>query len=196
MPKSYTETERTLIRNRLQEEAVKCLSQYGVRHTTVDELVKRVHIPKGTFYLFYPSKEMLLFEVIQKEHERINRQLFDALKTLQPQQINAEVLTDLIYDFFRMTEQMLILKLMESGDVDLLVRKLPPETVQAHFKEDTDDIAKLFALLPIRKEVDIETVSAAFHAIYYATLHAQQIGENRYDQALRMLIHGVVSQIL
>ena len=52
------------------------------------------------------------------------------------------------------------------------------------------------ALLPIRKEVDIETVSAAFHAIYYATLHAQQIGENRYDQALRMLIHGVVSQIL
>ena len=38
----------------------------GVKKTTVDELVKRTGIPKGTFYLFYPSKEMLLFDVSQE----------------------------------------------------------------------------------------------------------------------------------
>ncbi|WP_286081321.1 TetR/AcrR family transcriptional regulator [Parablautia intestinalis] len=39
---------------------------YSIRcpATTVDEIVKRVNIPKGTFYLFYKSKELLLFEVI------------------------------------------------------------------------------------------------------------------------------------
>ena len=52
MPKSYSDQEREYIVKRLKEEAAKCLSQYGVRRTTVDELVQRVGIPKGTFYLF------------------------------------------------------------------------------------------------------------------------------------------------
>ena len=30
--------------------------------------------------------------------------------------------------------------------------------------------------------------------IYYVTLHKKEIGESGYDQALRMLIHGVVTQ--
>lgn len=63
MPKSYSEQEREYIKTRLKEEAAKCLAQYGVRRTTVDEIVKRVNIPKGTFYLFYKSKELLLFDV-------------------------------------------------------------------------------------------------------------------------------------
>lgn len=56
MPKSYSEQEWEYIRKRLKEEAAKCLARYGARRTTVDEIVKRVNIPKGTFYLFYKSK--------------------------------------------------------------------------------------------------------------------------------------------
>ncbi|MDY4210978.1 MAG: TetR/AcrR family transcriptional regulator [Treponema sp.] len=37
-----------------------------MKKTTVDELVKRTGIPKGTFYLFYPSKEILLFDISQE----------------------------------------------------------------------------------------------------------------------------------
>ena len=61
MPKRFSEEERAYIVSRLKEEAAKCMAQYGIRKTTVDEIVRRVKIPKGTFYLFYQSKEMLLF---------------------------------------------------------------------------------------------------------------------------------------
>ena len=70
----FVKQEREYIRKRLKEEAAECLARYGVRRTTVDELVKRVNIPKGTFYLFYKSKELLLFEVIQEQQEIVNRQ--------------------------------------------------------------------------------------------------------------------------
>lgn len=196
MPKSYSDQEREYIRKRLKEEAAKCLAQYGVRRTTVDEIVKRVNIPKGTFYLFYPSKELLLFEVIQEEHEAVNQKLYQALSELADSELSAEKITDVILDFYKMTENMLILKLLDAGDVELLVRKLPREVVEAHFQDDTDTIEKMFALLPVKKEVDIKVISAAFHGIYYATLHKKEIGEEQYDQALRMLIHGVVIQIL
>lgn len=50
-------------------------------------------------------------------------------------------------------------------------------------------------LLPVKKEVDVKVFGAAFHAIYYATLHKKEIGEEGYDQALRMLIYGIVTQL-
>ena len=45
MPKTYSEQEKAYIRERLLAEAKKSLAQYGIRKTTVDELVKRL-IPR------------------------------------------------------------------------------------------------------------------------------------------------------
>lgn len=196
MPKSYSEEEREYIKKRLKEEAAKCLAQYGVRRTTVDEIVKRVNIPKGTFYLFYKSKELLLFEAIQEQHEIVNRELYQAISNLATKELSAEELTDVIFEFYKMTERMPILKLLDLGEVELLVRKLPREIVEEHLQDDTDTIEKMFALLPIKKEVDIKVMSAIFHAIYYATLHKSEIGEEHYDVALHTLIYGVVTQVI
>lgn len=196
MPKSYSEQEREYIRNRLKEEAAKCLTIYGVRRTTVDELVKRVNIPKGTFYLFYKSKELLLFEVIQEQQEIINNRLYQTISSIAGTEFSAENLTDAIFEFYKMAEKMPILKLLDLGEVELLVRKLPQETVAAHLQDDTDTIEKMLALLPVKKNVNIKVISSAFHAIYYATLHKAEIGEEQYDDALRVLIYGIVTQLI
>lgn len=196
MPKSYSEQEREYITKRLKEEAAACMGQYGIRKTTVDEIVKRVNIPKGTFYLFYKSKELLLFDVIQEQHELINNRLYQAVSEMTGKDFSADKLTDLIFDFFKMTENMPMLKQLDAGEVELLVRKLPPEIVAEHFRDDTDTIGKMFALLPVKDGVDVKVISAAFHAIYYATLHKAEIGEEEYDKALRALICGIVIQFI
>lgn len=196
MPKSYSEQEREYIRKRLKEEAAACMGQFGIRRTTVDEIVKRVNIPKGTFYLFYKSKELLLFDVIQEQHELINQKLYQEISRFSHEPFSVEKLTDVIFEFYKMTEEMPMFQLMDSQEIELLVRKLPREVVEAHLQDDTDSIQKLFSFLPVKKEVDIKVVSAAFHAIYYATLHKDEIGEDGYDEALRMLIQGLITQVL
>ena len=196
MPKSYSKQEKEYIKKRLKEEAAKCLAQYGVRRTTVDEIVKRVNIPKGTFYLFYKSKELLLFEAIQEQHEIVNRALYQTLSNIADTGFSAEKLTNAIFEFYKMTENMPILKMLDLGEVELLARKLPREIVEEHLQDDTDTIEKMFALLPIKKEVDIKVISAVFHAIYYATLHKSEIGEEQYDEALHTLIYGIVIQFI
>jgi len=196
LPKCYSEQEREYIKKRLKEEAVKCLAQYGVRRTTVDEIVKRVNIPKGTFYLFYKSKELLLFEAIQEQHESVTQGLYQAISALANQELSAEKLTDVIFKFYKMTEEMPILELLDSNEVELLARKLPREVVEEHLQDDTEMIGKMFALLPLNKEVDINVMSAVFHAIYYASLHKAEIGEEQYDKALRALIYGIVTQVI
>lgn len=196
MPKTYSEQEREYIRKRLKEEAANCLARYGVRRTTVDEIVKRVNIPKGTFYLFYKSKELLLFDAIKEQHEFVSRELYRTISGIADTDFSAEKLTDVVFGFYKMTEKMPILKLLDSGEVELLVRKLPREIVEEHLQDDTDTIAKMFALLPVKKKVDIKVLSAAFHAIYYATLHKAEIGEEQYDEALRTLIYGIAIQVV
>ena len=62
--------------------------------------------------------------------------------------------------------------------------------------DDTDTIERMLALLPVRKEADVKVISAAFHAIYFATLHKAEIGEEQYDEALRTLIYGMVIQLI
>ncbi len=162
-----------IYQKKLKEEAAKRLAQYGVRRTTVDEIVKRVNIPKGTLYLFYKSKELLLFDAIQEQHEIVSHELFQTVSNLGTQEFSAEKLPNVILEFYKMTEKMPILKSLELGEVELLVRKLPPEVVQAHLQDDTDTMEKMFALLPLEKEIDLKVMRAVFHAIYYTTLHKE-----------------------
>ena len=117
MPKSYSEDERALIINKLKEEAGKCLIQYGIKRTTVDEIVKRVRIPKGTFYLFYKSKELLLFDVILEQHNLVEEKMLLLINSVDQSSINAEHLTDLILKFFQLTDETPLLKRSEERRV-------------------------------------------------------------------------------
>ena len=140
-------------------------------------------------------KQLLLFDVIQEQQRNINCELYQAISEIADTEFSAEKLTDVIFGFYKMTEEMLILKLIDVNEVELLVRKLPREIVEEHFQDDTDTIEKMLALFPVKKEVDIKVLSAAFHAIYFATLHKAEIGE-QYDEALYSLIYGIVTQII
>ena len=82
MPKVYSDEEKKAIIERLKREANILMQEKGVKKTTVDELVKRAGIPKGTFYLFYPSKEMLLFDVSQDFHEQVDSYIEDGIKSI------------------------------------------------------------------------------------------------------------------
>ena len=80
--------------------------------------------------------------------------MYQAISELAEQSFSAEKLTDIIFEFYKMTEEMPIFRLMDSEEIELLVRKLPREVVEAHLQDDTDTIQKLFALLPVKKEAD------------------------------------------
>lgn len=196
MPKSYSEQEKEYIKKRLKEEAAKCLAKFGVRHTTVDEIVRRVNIPKGTFYLFYQSKELLLFEVILEEHEMIERKVYQAVSEMKQDGDIAGQLTKIVCDFFLTASKSPILKMINTNEVEILERKLPPEVLKKHLEHDSLAMEKVFSLLPIKKEADKDIFSAAFRAVYFATLHEDEIGEEYYEDVLYLLVKGLIDQII
>lgn len=196
LPKSYSEQEREYIIKKLKEEAGKCLVQYGIRRTTVDEIVKRVKIPKGTFYLFYKSKELLLFDVILEQHNLVEEKMFESMSSIDFTSITAQQLTTLLLKFFKLADEIPILKVISSDEVEILTRKLPPEVVAEHFSHDHDMLKQLFSMIPLKPDVNFEILTSTFQAIYLVSLRKEEIGEKNYDEVLRCLIYGVAMQIL
>lgn len=196
MPKCYSTEEKEYIANRLREEAAKCLDQYGIKRTTVDEIVKRVKIPKGTFYLFYASKEMLLFEVILEQHDKIEKQLMDAISSLNINEVTIDNLTDILFVFYKRAEDMPILKMLNTDEIELITRKLPKGVVQNHLVNDNLLIEHIFEVLGKEKNNDLEAFSAAFRNIYFAALHSNEFDNDNFDDSLRLLIKGLVIQLL
>ena len=193
MPKCYSPQERDYIRKRLKEEAASCLMPYGVRRTTVDELVQRVNIPKGMFYLFYKTKELLLFEVILEQHDQMEKTMMQEISRFDPKHMDCEAMTTMLFQFYKMAEKLPIL--LNPREVELLARKLPAEILAQHMGHDTDMIEQLLKRFPLKNH-NPQTLSAAFRAIYMATLHEKEIGSEHYDEALKLLIRGLVLQIL
>lgn len=196
MPKSYTEQEREYIRRRLKEEAAKCLVQYGIRRTTVDEIVKRVKIPKGTFYLFYKSKELLLFDVILEQHEIIEQMISEEMSGIDPSDFSAEQLTDILFRIYQLPSELPILKVIDSDAIILLAQKLPQGVLEEHFGNDDALMERVFSNLPIKQGIDPKAFSSAFHSLYFSTLHKDEIGEENYNEGLRLLIYGLVTQLI
>ncbi len=194
MPKTFTDYEREYIKKRLMEEAQNCLKLYGIRKTTVDELVKRANIPKGTFYLFFESKEILFYEVLCLFHDELQNGLMREIEALDGR-VPAERLTELLLGLYQKIEESFLYKLITSGDLELLMRKLPPEVARTHAKKDDFSIEQLISMIPGINSDNIKAFSAAMRAIFLSMLHKHEIGEEVFEDALRLMIRGVVMQM-
>ncbi|MEA4845782.1 MAG: TetR/AcrR family transcriptional regulator [Clostridiaceae bacterium] len=195
MPKTFSEGERTYIKKRLMEEAQVCLTQFGMRKTTVDELVKRVNIPKGTFYLFYPSKEMLFFDVFCALHDELQADVLRQVDELHGN-INADTITELIFRLYKQVDSTFIYSFAASGDLELLVRKLPSEIAEAHARKDDFSMEKLLSMLPgVHVEGNTKIFSAALRAVFCTMAHKREIGEDVFDDTIRVMLRGVVTQL-
>ena len=194
MPKTFSEHERTYIKNRLIEEAEICLGIYGVKKTTIDELVKRVNIPKGTFYLFYASKEILFFDVINKYHQQVNNEINDQLNKMS-EPLSIETLTTLIFKMYQSVYSSFIYQLIKANELELIIRKLPLKLKIDHIDNDDFNVEILLKQIPGTDQTKISIYSTSLRAVFLAMLHKQEIGDDRFDDVIRLMIRGIVMQI-
>ena len=194
MATAFTDEEKEIIRKKLQKAAKECLQRYGVRKTTVDQMVAMVDISKGSFYSFYSSKEMLFFRVLEEYQIDIMNRLEEQLE--QENQINANQFVQLLYDFYQDFRYSFVFTIFKNHEIELLIRKLPKEVITTHHLLDDRMVEKIVSRINIRKTVSVEIVSALFRTIAMSILHIEEIGKKQFDTILKLLIQGIVGQII
>lgn len=193
MPKTYSEKERAAIIAALRAAAAESLVQNGVRRTTVDDLVRKAHIPKGTFYLFYDSKELLLYDALEQYEQAMHVEILAQLKTLPPD-FSVDALAEMLCGFFHSALESGMLRLLLSGELEQLTRKLPDDLVAQHIHDDDDFTLLFLQLMPQLTREQGEQYSAALRAIFFTAVYQREIGP-QYDAALYLLVRGLVLQM-
>lgn len=206
MPKQYSDEEKKDIINRLKKEANILMQEKGVKKTTVDELVKRVGIPKGTFYLFYPSKEMLLFDVSQDFHKQVDQYIENGIfqmlssKGVSLEHLNlsecVEEFTDIILGAMEITYNSCLKVLLNPESMNLILSKIPMEILDEHRKNDSDAGNGLFKSLAEKNGLSIEAIVGAFMMIIFGGMYKREIGETNWKDSMRIVIKGIVLQLV
>ncbi len=193
MPKIYTKEEKDSIRAELRKASAVCLGKYGVRHTTVDELVRMVNIPKGTFYLFYENKEHLFLDALEDFSRREEEKYLEMLESLDENHIVTsltKVFCEMALSFYRSG----LYQLLDNNQMALVMRGLESEEKERILKSRYDYINKILYYFSIEDDEEISSFSAAFSSIFYLMLHDSEI--NDMEKALRTLIRGLVLQLV
>ena len=186
MATAFTDKEKEVIRKKLHKAAKECLQRYGVRKTTVDQMVEMADI--------YSSKEILFFTVLEEYQIDIMNCLEEQLE--QENQINADWFAQLLYDFYQDFRYSFVFTIFKNYEMELLIRKLPKEVIETHHLLDDRMAEKIVSRINIRETVSVEIVSALFRTIAMSILHIEEIGEKQFDTILKLLIKGIVGQII
>lgn len=194
MPIALSNEERSVIKKKLLEAAEISLTKYGVKKTTVDSLVQKVNIPKGTFYLFYPSKAMLLYEVFQIKHDELQNDLVTSVLKIKDD-ISPTIITELIFDIYKKLDSSFLLSFMTNGDLELVMSQLPIDVINQHIESDELSLDRILSIIPNVNEKMKEIYSASLRLVMSSILHKREIGVELYDKALKLSVMGIIIQI-
>ena len=193
MATAFTDEEKKVIKKKLHTVAKECLQRYGVKKTTVDQMVVMANISKGSFYNFYSSKELLFFAVLEEYQVEIMNRLTEQLE--QENLINTNQFVQLLYDFYQDFRYSFMYTIFKNNEMELLIRKLPKEVITTHHLLDNGMIEKIVSRINIQENITVEIVSALFRTIAMCILHIYEIGGKQFDTVLKLLIQGIVREI-
>ncbi len=189
MPKGFSEREKEIIRQKLLEKGREFLAQYGIRRTNVEDLARAAGISKGAFYIFYPSKEELFFDVLEQYEAQMREQLFSYV--MQPDAPAQEKFKATLKQAFAFWEGSAFLKSFDQEDMELLIRKLPAEKVQAHLQHDDSFVEQMMERwtadgMQFRRSP--KEVSGMMKALFFVSLHRDDFGADSYPETMDLLM--------
>ena len=194
MGSAFTENEKDIIKEQLKAHARECIKKYGMKKTTVDQLVEKVGISKGAFYRFYDSKELLFFELMEDFHS----EFFElALKILHERTDlnNRERLEETIWQVC-----LFVLKseFMSDTDTDFiyLLRKIPPDILKEHYHSSNAHILELINQANVPLAVSPDFVCAAVYTLEILMTNKDGIGKEHLTEILRIFIKGLCEKIV
>lgn len=196
MPKAFSDQEKEAIRRQLYEKGQQLFALYGLKKTSVDDLVQAVGISKGAFYLFYGSKEELLFDIL----EQIETELQSSVLTFatRKEATVRQTVRDLLTHFLVESDAYPLLKNFRQEDFMLLVRKLPADKVQRHVDRDEAFITNFRTKLAqegITMQASPQVVANLVKSLFFIGLHRDDLGETNYRETMAVLVDLVAGYV-
>ncbi len=197
MPKAWSKQEKEIIRKNLISESRKLFEKYGLQKTTVDEIVRAARISKGSFYLFYGSKEELYFDVLETVEGEFREKIFE--NAFKPGKNKMESFKSFLNQMIELLITMPLYKEINSSSYELLLQKLPEETLKKHIESDQEDISKYFHYWMEKgwmRKVDMEALNGLLLSLIYLVIHRDDFDGTNFEATKALWIDALASYLI
>lgn len=194
----FTELEKERIREELLEVTYRFFIDKGFKSTSIEDITSSVGIAKSSFYIFCESKEMLYMELLAREGEQIEKQvwpevmaakdIYTAIKTYlnkMAMELESKILTQrLIYDL---------------EEYNIVSRKLNPQYIGS---ESLRSIVPLMEFIKSRqdsKEIideDPSVIAGVLRAALLIGSQKRDLQQYNYVRVRDLLFEAVANQII
>lgn len=194
MATGFTPREREQIMDALRSAAARhAAAQGSMKKISVDELCAEAGISKGAFYKFYPSKEHLFLDVMERWHQAMSMEAEKAVQVAGS--LNGQERAALMMKTACRVMREQPLARFQETEVPLLLRKLPEEDMRNHTLTEAAVVHQILEKMHVKLTVSEEQAFNMACILFRALLSADQIGPS-FDEALNLLIDCACKQII
>jgi AcrR family transcriptional regulator len=197
MPKGFTEKEKQLIRKKLIETGREHFERFGVRKTNVADLAREAGIAKGTFYLFFDSKEDLFLTINEEFDKKLQREAPLRLEKSQNPKETFRKFLKYVLDLFN-TDPMMKLA-ADKEEFERLSHKIPSDEFRFHQESTNEFFTKLIKKWQQKgliRDHDPEVIVGAVKSLYFVFMHRDFIGEDIFPKVADLLIDSLVNHLV
>jgi AcrR family transcriptional regulator len=172
-------------KNKIQmlEAGFELVKEHGMTHTSVEKVTKAIGIGKGTFYQYFPTKEIFIYEIIVYQREQMKLKFNQLLAGRE--KIPVEESKQYIMEL--MAPGQSIVAYLTTDDINKLRAVLPEE----YFFSPEKDITTLQTLLShiegVSKELDFKVVANLIKIIGIAAESKDLLHKEAFGMTLQML---------
>lgn len=201
MPRAFREDERARIEARLLETGRALFERQGLRRTNVAELARAAGIGKGSFYLFFPTKEALFMAISDRFEAEVKAALVRELDALRQSGASTRALLRRYFELhFEVFERHPFLALItDPAEVEALVRKVGPERFAAERDKDaaffTELISRWQAEGLVDPKVDARAAAALSRAILALIQARELVGDDDWGPMVELLIDALAERL-
>lgn len=192
MSRGFTNGEKKEIREKLIEALESELKYQKINKISIDELVSKVGIAKGSFYLFFKSKEFLFMELINK----IQGDIVDSFKHIAKEENISE--KEKLKKFFFILIQELQhnpwLYQLSTVGFDKTIRRLPEDMKETLRKNDIADIQKILENLDLAPTASLEEITVILQIILASIVRKEEFGNN-YNTSVNLMVNILVDNL-
>lgn len=192
MSRGFTNGEKKEIREKLIEALESELKYQKINKISIDELVSKVGIAKGSFYLFFKSKEFLFMELINK----IQGDIVDSFKHIAKEEniSEKEKLKKFFFLLIQELQQNPWLYQLSTVDFDKTIRRLPEDMKETLRKNDIADIQKILGDLDLAPTASLEEITVILQIILASIVRKEEFGNN-YNTSVNLMVNILVDNL-
>lgn len=167
MSKGFSEEEKKRIMEQLLSLCKRSWQTYGYKRTSIDELCQNSGISKGSFYLFFESKEAIFYQVHKETLEQMYTVIDDALQQ-EPNKKGMKKALKEIYKEYQKSDFMYDTKSIDYMSYFHKLNMQQQEELQYLGKQKTNEILKHAPLtLKIDSDLAFSTIAVILASITF-----------------------------